>query len=129
MLARVLRYLDDRSLINAAFATKRFMSVCKGDPILRKRITEIVLRQKRLHQQAAMNVHYGVEIMRSDVSHIFGTNQGKKVRAVVQEPVIPHHVSRRNSFSRTFEDHRKRGGGKLRNKCKKRAEPYKTIRL
>ncbi|KAF5299033.1 hypothetical protein FQR65_LT09496 [Abscondita terminalis] len=126
MLVAALRYLDDKSLVNAVFASKRFLSVCKGDPVLRKRMREYVTRQKNKYREMGVNMQLRVEIIRIDMKKYFGQHQNKNMQVMAQthSTIQHHHVPRAKSVSRTFEDDRKKEGGKIRENCKKRVKPY-----
>ncbi|KAK4877219.1 hypothetical protein RN001_009725 [Aquatica leii] len=131
MLVNILRFLDDKSLLNTAFSSKRFMNVCKGDPVLRRRIRSYIRKEKQLFKKSTLNAKLQVEIIRHDQPQLFGKNQKKTVTLrkldlsrfrSTTEPTARH-------FIMSELDNRPSGGEKLRSKCKDRLAPYKVIRF
>ncbi|KAB0797077.1 hypothetical protein PPYR_08071, partial [Photinus pyralis] len=66
--------LDDKSLLNAALASKYFMKICKGDPVLRRRIRRRIMDEQKMWREVATNVNIGVEVIRSQTSQPFARN-------------------------------------------------------
>ncbi|KAK4882139.1 hypothetical protein RN001_005458 [Aquatica leii] len=131
MLVNILRFLDDKSLLNAAFSSKRFMRICKEDPLLRRRIRSYIRKEKQLIKQSTVNAKLQLEIIRHDQPQLFGKNQNKIVTvkklnclrfSSTAQPIAKH-------FAVSEPDNRPSGGGKLRTKCKDRLVPYKVIRF
>ncbi|KAK4876920.1 hypothetical protein RN001_009426 [Aquatica leii] len=129
MLVNILRFLDDKSLLNAAFSSKRFMSVCKGDPVLRKRVRSYIRKEKQLFKKSTLNAKLQVEITRHDQPRLFGRNQKKVV--TVNKLIFPRPSFTEKPTAKYFtvseSDNRPSGGGKLRNKCKDRLVQYKCV--
>ncbi|KAK4882140.1 hypothetical protein RN001_005459 [Aquatica leii] len=128
MLVNILRFLDDKSLLNAAFSSKRFMRICKEDPLLRRRIRSYIRKEKQLIKQSTVNAKLQLEIIRHDQPQLFGRNQNKIVTvkklnclrfSSTAQPIAKH-------FAVSEPDNRPSGGGKLRTKCKDRLVPYKN---
>lgn len=57
--ATIFRYLDANSLVNIACVNKSWKKVCRGDPILRRRIGEELTRRrmaKRKHMRQKLRI-------------------------------------------------------------------------
>ncbi|KAB0791311.1 hypothetical protein PPYR_03111 [Photinus pyralis] len=134
MLAETFRYLDDKSLLNAALASKYFMKICKGDPVLRRRIRKRIIEERKMWREAVTNAKMGVDVMREETPQPFARNVKKVVK--IRQLHIRRHAEL-NSLEQTampFDlgvvGSRSNGGGKLktRKNHKVRAEPYNAIR-
>ncbi|KAF5295213.1 hypothetical protein FQA39_LY19329 [Lamprigera yunnana] len=79
MWATILRYLDDKTLLSAALTSKRFMRVCKGDPILRKRVRAQILLERRLLRNATLDREMGITVIRNYAPNVINVNQNKTV--------------------------------------------------
>ncbi|KAK4876918.1 hypothetical protein RN001_009424 [Aquatica leii] len=127
MLVNILRFLDDKSLLNAAFSSKRFMSVCKEDPVLRRRVRSFIRKEHELFKKSTLNAKIQVEIIRHDQPQLFARNQKKVV--TVRKLIFPRPSFTEKPAAKYFtvseSDSRPSGGGKLRKKCKDRLVPYK----
>lgn len=44
----ILRQLDAESLVRAALTSRQWMSICKGDPLLRKRVRRQLRKERRV---------------------------------------------------------------------------------
>ncbi|KAF5299063.1 hypothetical protein FQA39_LY11609 [Lamprigera yunnana] len=132
MWATILRYLDDRTLLSAALTSIRFMKVCKGDPILRKRVRAQILLERRLLRNATLDREMGITVIRNYAPNVINVNQNKIVAKKLLSIRIPS-VERNPGMSYFTADTRikkKVGGGKVKSKSsKRRVEPYRTIRL
>ncbi|KAK4876921.1 hypothetical protein RN001_009427 [Aquatica leii] len=131
MLVNILRFLDDKSLFNAAFSSKRFMSVCKGDPVLRRRVRSFIRKEQQLFKKSTLNAKLQVEIIRQDQPQLFNRNQKKVVtvgKLIFPRPSFTEKPTAKY-FTLSESDNRPSGGGKLRKKCKDRLVPYKVIRF
>ncbi|KAF5290945.1 hypothetical protein FQA39_LY14551 [Lamprigera yunnana] len=89
MWATILRYLDDKTLLSAALTSKRFMRVCKGDPILRKRVSAQILLERRLLRNATLDREMGITVIRNYAPNVINVNQNKTVAKKVLSIRIP----------------------------------------
>ncbi|KAK5641457.1 hypothetical protein RI129_010004 [Pyrocoelia pectoralis] len=132
MLAEIFRYLDDKSLLNTALASKYFMKICKGDPTLRRRIRRRIIEEKRIWRDVVMNAKMDVSIIRDESSKVFGRNLKKTV--TIRPISIRNHQKIDTPKAKTFDlgslDARRKGGGKLKvnNSSKVRVKPYNSLR-
>ncbi|KAF5299058.1 hypothetical protein FQA39_LY11604 [Lamprigera yunnana] len=132
MWANILRYLDDVTLLSAALTSKRFMRVCKGDPILRKRIRAQILLERQLLRSATLDRDLGITVLRNYVPSATNVNQKKTVLIKKLSIRIPRMEEnhRTSPFTAGYKDSWKIGRENRRMKSsKRREESYKTIRL
>ncbi|KAF5299062.1 hypothetical protein FQA39_LY11608 [Lamprigera yunnana] len=132
MWATILRYLDDKTLLSAALTSIRFMRVCKGDPILRKRVRAQMLLEKRLLRNATLDREMGITVIRNYAPNVINVNQNKIVAKKVLSIRIPsvERNPRMSYFTADIKDSRKVSGGKTKAKSsKRRVESYRTLRL
>ncbi|KAF5286465.1 hypothetical protein FQA39_LY16293 [Lamprigera yunnana] len=132
MWATILRYLDDKTLLSAALTSKRFMRVCKGDPILRKRVRAQILLERRLLRNATLDREMGITVIRNYAPNVINVNQNKTVAKKVLSIRIPsvERNPRMSYFTAYTKDSRNVDGCKVKTKSsKRRLEPYRTIRL
>ncbi|KAK5639461.1 hypothetical protein RI129_011953 [Pyrocoelia pectoralis] len=125
MLAEVFRNLDSESLVNVMLSSTYFMKVCKGDPILRRRVRAQLLLQRHTLKQTIMNPNYGLAIFREGGPKMFGKNVVKTIQRRKLSVQTPNYADSRGAQSFSVES-RKFGGGKVRTKTSTvRVEPYK----
>ncbi|KAB0796405.1 hypothetical protein PPYR_10466 [Photinus pyralis] len=132
MLAEIFRYLDDKSLLNAALASKYFMKICKGDPVLRRRIRKRIVEEKKIWREIVTNARMGVDVIREETSQPFARNVKKvvEIRPLHFRRPAEQETLKAVPFELGVVGSRRNGGGKLRVKKnhKVRAEPYNAIR-
>ncbi|KAF5299060.1 hypothetical protein FQA39_LY11606 [Lamprigera yunnana] len=125
MWVTIFRYLDNKTLLSTALASKRFMGVCKGDPILRRRVRTQILLENR-----ALGREMGVAIIYNYVPGVTYVDQNK-LAIIERLPILRiQQNSRLNYFTVDTKDSRRIGGGKQSKKSSKfRSNPYKCLRL
>ncbi|KAF5294118.1 hypothetical protein FQA39_LY13489 [Lamprigera yunnana] len=132
MWAVILGYLDDETLLSAALTSKRFMKVCKGDPILRKRIIAQIVLERRFLRGATLDRDMCITVLRNYVPSVINVNQKKTVlikKLTIKIPRVDENHP--TSYFKAGHNNSSKIGCEKRHmkSSKKRVESYKTIRL
>lgn len=96
------------------------MNVCRGDPILRRRLREHVKKEMALRNRLLLDPRESVVVVRQQKHLPFQRNVVKSVMRKPQAPVVGN-VEELWTTKRT-------GGGKVKTR-RNRPTPYKTFRL
>lgn len=74
------RYLDGASLLNVAKSSKKLMSICRGDPVLRQRLQEELKREIEARRRFVLDPRASVTVRRQQKSGPFQRNAVKQVK-------------------------------------------------
>ncbi|KAL3289840.1 hypothetical protein HHI36_023239 [Cryptolaemus montrouzieri] len=122
IIAMIFRYLDDSSLFSAFSSCQRWAEICRGDPILRRRLRGYVKKVRQERERVFLNPSTGVEIIRAEPTPMFGRNINCNKRIKVEKNVLPKMV-RVPKIKKDIQ------GGPMRYKNYIRHSPYKRMRL
>ncbi|KAL3289833.1 hypothetical protein HHI36_023224 [Cryptolaemus montrouzieri] len=122
IIAMIFRYLDDSSLFSAFLTCRRWTEVCRGDPILRRRIRNHVKKIRKERERVFLNPSIGVEIVRVEITSIFERNRSNNKQIKVKRDILPQMVRVPKTKKEIY-------GGPIRSKSDVRHSPYKRLRL
>lgn len=114
LCANILRFTDSESLLNAVLVNRSWMRVCKGDPVLRKRIRMQIQETLHLQEEILMNPSRTVNVSRSKPGKIFGKNVVK----IVTKRKLPVGITTKND-----------GEPKVKKRKQMVSKSFKNIRL
>ncbi|KAL3266781.1 hypothetical protein HHI36_010939 [Cryptolaemus montrouzieri] len=92
LIALIFRYLDDDSLLNVFSTSRRWAAICRGDPILRNRIRNHVREIQKERRRVVLNPSIGVEVIRTEPTMMFATNNISNKRVTVKRDILPRNV-------------------------------------
>ncbi|KAL3266777.1 hypothetical protein HHI36_010935 [Cryptolaemus montrouzieri] len=122
LIALIFRYLDDDSLLNVFSTSRRWAAICRGDPILRNRIRNRVREIQKERRRVVLNPSIGVEVIRTEPTMMFATNNISNKRVTVKRDILPRNV-------RLPKLNKEVSGGPIRSKTNVRKLPYRKLRL
>ncbi|KAL3289829.1 hypothetical protein HHI36_023220 [Cryptolaemus montrouzieri] len=122
IIAMILRYLDDSSLFSAFLTCRRWAEVCRGDPILRRRIRNHVKNIRKERERVILNPSTGIEIVRTENTSIFERNRSNNKQIKVERDILPQMVRLPKIKKEVYI-------GPIRSKSYVRHSPYKRLRL
>ncbi|KAL3266780.1 hypothetical protein HHI36_010938 [Cryptolaemus montrouzieri] len=122
LIALIFRYLDDDSLLNVFSTSRRWAAICRGDPILRNRIRNRVREIQKERRRVVLNPSIGVEVIRTEPTMMFATNNISNKRVTVKRDILPRNV-------RLPKLNKEVSGGPIRSKTNVRKLPYRQLRL
>ncbi|KAL3266778.1 hypothetical protein HHI36_010936 [Cryptolaemus montrouzieri] len=122
LIALIFRYLDDDSLLNVFSTSRRWATICRGDPILRNRIRNRVREIQKERRRVVLNPSIGVEVIRTEPTMMFATNNISNKRVTVKRDILPRNV-------RLPKLNKEVSGGPIRSKTDVRKLPYRKLRL
>lgn len=119
--------------MNAARTSRRWMAICRGDPVLRVRVRSQLKKLVEWRRQALLDPRMAVTVHRMQEKRLFHTNVEKVVTRNMEFERQRELYQRTQPVARVFSIEDKyagrSGAGKekrLRNKYKK---PYRSMRL
>lgn len=99
MVALIFRYLDPASLMKAAKVCSRWMDICRGDPVLRRRLRMQLKEEEKMRRELMVNPGLAVEVQRVTEEKMFHPNAVKIVKRLnlPEFPVLTKKVDGRKN--------------------------------
>lgn len=118
----ILRMLDEESLVNAALVNRSWSRICRGDPVLRRRVRRKLRKNRRMQRETTLDPSRGVKVIRSGPKSLFNTNAIK----IVKIKKLTGLEDERNAFTK-----KQKQIGPIRRytNSEARVKPYKVIRI